>query len=241
MFYVDVREQELIGCMEGKEGMIVKQLPVGDIWMGMEVEEEGEEAKHKEGGWVIERKTIQDWEASILDGRYREQRGRILAYCQEHKTRPVYLLEGSWENGTGRLGKKALMKFMNRLIFHYQIPVFFTSSCEETAEWLVSLQEQWKETDPQKSIHKKMDDIKVTDGIHIQKKVNAGDPTIFAITCLAQCPGVSVKMAEAILQEHKTLQGVMEASIKQVESVKVGNRKVGPVVAKRLLDLLKAN
>jgi ERCC4-type nuclease len=244
MFYVDNREGDLIQIIESKEEgqelkeMRVKQLPVGDIWIG--VEGEGDDAKMQEFGFIIERKSIRDLEASILDGRYREQRGRILSYCQENKTRPMYILEGSYLSGTGRLQKKALMKFVNRLIFHYQIPVMHTASIHETAELLQALLEQWKETDPSKNLHVKTTEVKVTDGIHIQKKANAADPTTFAICCLAQCPGVSVKMAEAILQEHRTLQGVIQAPVKSLEQIKVGNRKVGPVVAKRLYDILHA-
>jgi ERCC4-type nuclease len=244
MFYVDNREGELIRILESKEegqettDMRVKQLPVGDIWIG--VEGEGDEAKMQEGGFIIERKSIRDLEASILDGRYREQRGRILSYCQENKTRPMYILEGPYVSSTGRLQKKAIMKFVNRLIFHYQIPVMHTASIYETAELLQALLEQWKETDPNKHLHVKTTEVKVTDGIHIQKKANAAEPITFAICCLAQCPGVSVKMAEAILQEFRTLQGVMQASLKSLELIKVGNRKVGPVVAKRLYDMLHA-
>ena len=111
MFCLDTRESELIKIFETAE---VKQLPVADIWIGV-IEE-----KMVEGGLIIERKSIRDLEASILDGRYREQRGRILSYCQENKTQPMYILEGNLGSATGRLQKKAIMKFINRLIFHYQ-------------------------------------------------------------------------------------------------------------------------
>jgi ERCC4-type nuclease len=242
MFYLDTRENDLIGIVSAKEDqktdMVVKQLPVGDIWIG--IEGEGEEAKMQEGGLIIERKSIRDLEASILDGRYREQRGRILAYCQENKTRPMYILEGSYLSSSGRLQKKALMKFINRLIFHYQIPVMQTATIYETAELVQALVEQYKETDPSKNLQVKTSEVKVTDGIHIQKKANAADPKLFAICCLAQCPGVSVKMAEAILEEYHTLQGVLQAEAKQMEQIKVGTRKVGPVVSKRLYDMLHA-
>jgi ERCC4-type nuclease len=72
----------------------------------------------------------------------------------------------------------------------------------------------------------------------VQKKANAADPTQFAITCLAQCPGVSVKMGEAILAECGSLKAVMEKSVKELGEIKVNNRKVGPVVSKRLHELL---
>jgi ERCC4-type nuclease len=231
MFLLDTRESDLIRIFEGTEGMAIKQLQVADIWIGMETND-----KISEGGVIIERKSIRDLEASILDGRYREQRGRILSYCQENKVQPMYILEGSLSSNTGRLQKKAIMKFINRLIFHYQIPVMQTASVQETSELIQALVEQWKE-DP-KNLQRTTEVIKVTDGIHIQKKANASDHRQFAISCLAQCPGVSVKMAETLIDTFKTLKGVIEAPVKDIENVKVGTRKVGPVVSKRLSDIL---
>ena len=218
MLYLDTRESELIKILEATE---IKQLPVADIWIG---------------DLIIERKSIRDLEASILDGRYREQRGRILAYCQENKAQPMYILEGNLGSATGRLQKKALMKFINRLIFHYQIPVMQTSSVQETAELLNALVEQWKD-DP-KNLQRATELVKVTDGIHIQKKANALDFKQFGICCLAQCPGVSVKMAEQLMEKFGSLKGVMEAPVKEIEELKVGTRKIGPVVSKRLHEIL---
>lgn len=231
MFWLDTRESDLIKLLNGMEGMSVKQLPVADIWIGIDDEE-----KMKEGGLIIERKSIRDLEASILDGRYREQRGRILSYCQENKTQPIYILEGLLSSNTGRLQKKAIMKFINRLILHYNIPVIQTISVQETSELIQTLVEQWKE-DP-KSIQRTTELVKVTDGIHIQKKANAGEHRQFAISCLAQCPGVSVKMAEILIDTFKSLKGVIEAPVKDIENVKVGTRRIGPVVSKRLNEIL---
>jgi ERCC4-type nuclease len=128
------------------------------------------------------------------------------------------------------------MKFINRLIFHYQIPVAQTASVQETAELIQALVEQWKE-DPA-SLKRTNELVKVTDGIHIQKKANAADYKQFGISCLAQCPGVSVKMAEALIEAFGSLKGVIDAPVKDIENVKVGARKVGPVVSKRLSEIL---
>ena len=231
MFLLDTRESDLITLLT--ENVQVKQLPVADIWIGVD-----EEGKMLEGGLIIERKSIRDLEASILDGRYREQRGRILSYCQENKTQPVYILEGSLNSLTGRLEKSAIIKFINRLTLHYQIQVLHSDSVKETAEIITALFQQWNETDPMKTIKHKTDLVKVTDGIHIQKKANAADYKQFGITCLAQCPGVSVKMAEALMEAFGSLKGVLEAPVKDIENVKVGTRRVGPVVSKRLNEIL---
>jgi len=221
---VDTREAELIKLFtDEKVDIEVKQLSVGDIWIG---------------DLIIERKSIRDLEASILDGRYREQRGRILAYCQENKTQPMYILEGGLHSHTGRLQTSAIMKFINRLIFHYQIPVVQTSSIKETAELLRAITEQQQEKP--ESLQRKTELVKVADGFHTQKKCNAQDPKQFSIASLSQCPGVSVKMAESLVTAFGSLKGVMDASVKDIENVKVGTRKVGPVVAGRLHGLLTA-
>jgi ERCC4-type nuclease len=219
---IDTREHDAIALLHDVP-IEIKQLPVGDIWIG---------------DLIIERKSIRDLEASILDGRYREQRGRILAYCQENKTQPLYILEGGLSSHTGRLTTAVIMKFINRLVFHYHMPVVQTGSLVETVELLKTIQEQQQEKP--ESLQRKTDLIKVADGLHVQKKVNAQDPRQFSIACLSQTPGVSVKMAEALVEAFGSLKGVMEASVKDIENVKVGARKVGPVVSKRLHELLTA-
>ena len=45
-------------------------------------------------------------------------------------------------------------------------------------------------------------------------------------------------MAEALIAMFGSLKGVMNAPVKDIEQVKVGNRKVGPVVSKRLHEIL---
>ena len=237
MFCLDTREADLISLLEKEDGCHIRQLPVADIWIGTEMKDENEEDQFQVG-IIIERKSIRDLEASILDGRYREQRGRILSFCHDKKTQPLYILEGALSSATGRLQKSALMKFINRLSLHYQIPVMQTESVHETAELVQALIAQWKE-DPE-SLQRKTDLVKVTDGLHIQKKANAMEPKQFGIACLAQCPGLSVKMAETLIDTFGSLRRVMDTPIKDVEQVKVGNRKVGPVVSKRLHELLHA-
>ena len=225
-------EEPIVQLARRAEEPQIKALPVADIWIGCQ------DGMPLEGAVLIERKSIRDLEASILDGRYREQRGRLLAFCHESKAQPMYVIEGSLSSSTGRLAKRALLTFLHRLTLHYQIPVMQTASIEETAELIDTLVEQWKE-DPT-SLQRTTDLVKVTDGIHVQKKANASDPTYFAISCLAQCPGVSVKMAETLITTFHSFSGIMKATVKEMEVVKVGTRKVGPVVSQRLHALLHA-
>lgn len=218
-------------------------LPVGDIWIGVSEGKEEKEATTEaateagtKGGLVIERKRMTDFEASFLDGRYREQRGRILAFCQAHQAQPLYLLEGPYSAGSGRLPKKTLMKLLNRLLLRYQIPIIHTQSAKESAEWIQATAEQWKEDAT--ALQRTQEKVSVVDGLHIQKKQNASDPRSFAIACLAQCPGVSLKMAESLMETYPSFTAILQLTAKEIEQHKVGARKIGPVVSQRLYGLL---
>lgn len=240
---VDYRETELIECLQ-RRGVPhrVEPLPVGDIWIGVPSdpkEQKDQDQKEPTGGLVMERKRITDFEASFLDGRYREQRGRILSFCQPLGAQPVYLLEGAWTSLTGRITKKAMIKLLNRLTLRYQLPLLHTHSVEETAEWVECLLEQWTE-DPT-ALKRTQELVKVSDGLHVQKKQNASDPKAFLMACLAQCSGVSVKMAESLVGSYPTLTQIMSRTAKELEDHRVGTRRLGPAVAKRLWGLLHAS
>jgi ERCC4-type nuclease len=242
---VDYRETELIECLQ-RRGVPhrVEPLPVGDIWIGVPLEpkEPNDQKDQKESiGVVIERKRITDFEASFLDGRYREQRGRILSFCQPLGAQPIYLLEGAWTTLTGRITKKAMIKLLNRLTLRYQFPLLHTHSVEETAEWVECLLEQWTE-DPT-ALKRTQELVKVSDGLHVHKKQNAADPKAFLMACLAQCSGISIKAAESLVGAYPTLTQIMSLTARELEDHRVagGNRRLGPAVAKRLWGLLHAS
>jgi hypothetical protein len=72
--------------------------------------------------------------------------------------------------------------------------------------------------------------------------VNAGDPKQFMIASLAQCPGISVKVAESIHTAFPTWTLLMAAEEKGIaDIVQANGRKVGPAVAKRLFTLLRSS
>jgi ERCC4-type nuclease len=226
MYILDIRERELIKLLPT---ISTQQLPIGDIWFGVDQE------TGKPKGIIAERKTIRDLEASILDGRYREQRTRLLSYAQETSSQPLYIIEGTFQQTTGRLSPESLMKTLLRFQYKYSIPVIQTAHIGETAILLNAIDKYYEE-DPT-NFQRSLEPLKITDAIHVQKKANATDTRHFAIACLSQCPGVSAKMAEAIITNYKSLKAFIEASEEEIASIKHGTRKVGPAVAKRLYAL----
>ena len=226
MLIIDTRERHLIPLVDG---CVQQTLPIGDIWIGHDT---------ASTALVIERKTIKDLEASVLDGRYREQKGRLLAFCQERNASPMYLLEGSYSTTTGRLKPESLMKLVARLQLKHGIAVLHTEDLKETALLVGALHAYWQE-DPA-NLAKETGTLTATAGIHVSKKANAEDPKQFLLQCLMQCPGVSLRIGQALITTYPSFASLMAATEKEIASVDASGRKVGPVIGKRLKGFLNS-
>lgn len=224
---LDNREHSLISLLPTAT---VQQLPVGDAWIKV-----GEQTK-----LVVERKTTADFEASFLDGRYREQRTRLLAFCAEQKAKALYILEGGLDGRRRSLDRPALQKLVHRLLLRYGVAVYFTrsteviKSTEDTAATLTLLAQQLMED----AAVFEGEQLSYTDVQHVTKKANKDDPKAFACAALQGCPGVSAKSAAAIWEVAQTWSRLLEMTEKELAEIKVGERRLGPAVAKRLRALL---
>jgi len=223
---VDTRERDLIPLLSWP----VRTLPVGDIWLGLSGEEVGP------GGVVAERKTTDDLEASIMDGRYREQRTRLTTYCQQRGAKPLYIIEGLMDRLWGKLTQDTLQKYLNRLTLRYGVAVIHTESLEGTAKLCRILASQI-EAEPTVFASTDPAALPYSSTVSVTKRGNREDPRNFAACALQGCPGVSAAAAEAILSLG-TLEQVFAASEAALAAVVVGKRKLGPAVAKRLYGLL---
>jgi len=230
---VDTRERELLPLLSPWPS---RTLPVGDIWIGLS----GEHVT--KGGVVIERKTTNDLEASILDGRYREQRTRLTTYCQQCGARPLYIIEGNMDRIWGKLSQETLQKYLNRLALRYGVAVIHTDAVEATAALCKTLASQIS-AEPDVFVLADPAALSYSSTVTVSKRGNKEDPTNFALCALQGCPGVSSAVAEAVLSAcGGTLTGVWAAEESTIASVAIKEkRKVGPVVAKRLYGLLHAS
>ncbi len=226
---IDVRESALHTALTVPHTM--KQLHIGDIHIGINTET-GHPAL------ILERKTFADFQSSIMDGRYREQRGRLLAGGAETGAKIGYILEGSPKMLRPPMTENSIMKLVSRLQFKHGIPVFRTNSVAHTAELVQMLYGQWHEDNS--SFASETVAQRATDGIHVVKKTNTEDPTVFGISLLCLVTGVSVKIAEAWLAAIGSTGAVIAAEQKTLADVKVGTRRVGDAVASRAISLWTA-
>jgi len=226
---VDTRERELLPLLSPWPS---RTLPVGDIWIGLSGEDVGT------GGIVAERKTTNDLEASILDGRYREQRTRLTTYCQQRGARPLYIIEGIMDRLWGKLTQETLQKYLNRLALRYGVAVIHTDGLDSTAALCKTLASQIS-ADPTVFVSADPAALAYSSTVTVSKRGNKEDPRNFAACALQGCPGVSASVADAVLEAFGgTLTGVWGAEEAALAATPVGKRKVGPVVAKRLWGLL---
>lgn len=207
----------------------IAHLPVADIWIGTEA------GVPLPNSVLIERKSVADFEASIMDNRYREQRSRLMSYATEKKAHVAYIIEGELDRLGARLTKQALMKHITRLALRYHIAVFQTSCIKETAELCQLLQDQWT-GDP--TTFEQPATMTYVETRGKTREENSDDPTVFLATVLQACRGVSSAGAKAIAAVYPNLEALMKATTETLAAIQVGKQKFGQVKATRLYTLL---
>ena len=140
MLIIDVRENKLIDLIKTKSQFPIYQtasLPVGDIII-----------RHSAGDItyeiILERKCVTDMIASIKDGRYKEQKIRLLSemVSSSNKVKIAYLLEGSIDELRAPPDKTILIGSVISSTFRDNIPILRTSSLQDTLDFIQRLYER---------------------------------------------------------------------------------------------------
>ena len=187
---IDCRENKIIQTIDTTFPFTTQQLPLGDFLIRDERQQE----------ILVERKTWQDLHQSRKDGRYREQRSRLLLYRENNSNVKIcYLIEGRYDDSF-EIEKKLLL----RLAFAYDIPVLYTTSLQDTVHFL--------------HLHMKLDDLnsyfeqRTIDIDQTESRVkscfptkNYDNATIFFQSSLTSIRGVSPLMANSITDIWPTL------------------------------------
>jgi ERCC4-type nuclease len=241
---IDIREDDLWAQLEpyrahdATEGWWVEKatLDVGDIAFYAATDVSGANPLA-----VIERKTAEDLGASQKDGRYREQRARLLA-LRGAKTAIAYLVEAphwspslstSWCRGT--FNEVNLQQAIVRLQLRYTIPVFQAANLKETTQWIRRIAKALA-ADPtvfQEGLATTACEAAAayTEAIHVKKADNNTPERIF-LSFLLSIPGLGKAAATAVAETTKnslvTLQTLTEEELCEI---KAGKRKLGKALA----------
>jgi Fanconi anemia group M protein len=92
---------------------------------------------------VVERKEVDDFASSIIDGRLFQQAVKL----KDAYAKPVIVVEGETLTGSGRVRPEAMMGAYASLLIDYGIPIVWTQKPSETAQLMfaISRREQFQE------------------------------------------------------------------------------------------------
>lgn len=243
---VDNREHKLIGELHQQFNQMsfnVEQLEIGDIVYKY----------NNDIVAVIERKTLDDYCASIADGRLHNQSIRI---GQLINTIVIYLVEGVCNSKEykfrGNITYDSLCSsFVNRIIKD-KFVVYRTQNIQETAHFVHKMSDKLEEyystnqvinSGDVQQVNSQVDYLKT---IKTSKKDNMTPHNCY-LCQLAQIPGVSIEIANAISRVHIKMSSLIShlekngnMSLKNLElSLSTGKtRKLGPVLSERIYTYL---
>ncbi len=164
---------------------------------------------------VVERKTRQDFESSIVDGRLFSQATSLSASVP----RAVIIVEGS-PDSESRLSRSALLGAYSSLIADLGCSIFFTRSPSATAELVFALacHEQFSKKQPL--------------SVYAKRRFRTLSEQQRAV--VEALPSVGPTLARALLEYFDTIENVMGAPESELRAVgKIGEKK-----AKALRQLL---
>ena len=220
---LDCREHKLIEMFPETE---TKQLDIGDI---LYVNSEN----HSVIKCIVERKTLNDLSSSIIDGRYKEQKCRLLS----SGIRVVYILEGISKNKFG-VKFSTLLSAMLNMQFRDNVTVIRTKDIEETAQILIMLKDKIKSIPDDGEARQ----IVYESSVNLSKKQNMNKDTVF-IKQLSCIPGVSDKIAKDITQVFPSMKELINKyssleSERECERVLTIIDGIGLIISKKVYNFI---
>lgn len=223
LIIVDYREKLLLNTLEEYNVTVESiNLEIGDIIL-----------KNNDTELIFERKTYSDLIASINDGRYKEQKLRLLNTYDSYNC--SYIIEGKCDTKN-----KAYSGMIINTQYRDKIRIFHTANINETAELICNIAKKL-ETQPDyfKNVATNLNDyicnVKVK-----TKKIENIDPETCYLLQLCQIPTISHKIALLIKNKYKNMtELIMELKDKSEEEKinelckidKIGTKKAKLIIS----------
>jgi len=232
---LDTREARLGSCLT-QQGIpfTVAPLDVGDLLI---------QTAEGEPLLIGERKSHADFAASNQDGRYREQRARLMA-ARGSGIAVLYILEGRWSPSEtavyGRTTEAQLKRLTTRLTLRYSMPIIASESIEDTGRWcrvlLAQLTEDPTVFQPESDAAGVTAMSGFTAALSLVKKGNK-TPGGTATAMLGAVPGLGSKRVSALLAE-KSIAELAAMDPSAISALVVGGKKIGDKLATTIAEAL---
>lgn len=217
---IDCREKDLSNQLTDLN-YIIEKLEIGDLIIETE-----------QNIIVIERKTCSDLISSILDGRFKEQKKRLLQFKQESikNCSIVFLIE---QNNYPSQFKKHLQSSLINLNFLYNFKIIYSKNTAESAEYIKCLL--------QKDFINETIELKTEEQLTSLKKFkkNCGySDFVKMINCI---DGISINTCLAIekngIDNMSTLIEILKNNPESLLNIKINEKKS---ITKNLINKLKS-
>ena len=208
---VDTRERILLEHMTESQDPVQKNvveiktqvLELGDVHIVIT-----DEKSNSRRTLVYERKTLPDMISSISDGRYREQKVRLLATYAQRDI--AYIIEGdSMHESLSRANHSVSSAYLN-MVYRDNIHLFFTKDVEQTSFFILSVCSKILST-PKNYLQAEADSKNISIGeytSHIKiksKKSHNITPDNCFLLQLSQIPTISHVVAKKIAAIYPTM------------------------------------
>lgn len=186
------------------------------------------EVRDEQGAVVfsIERKTMADWEASIIDGRYKEQKHRLMSMGY----RVAYILEGNERSRKKRkrISDAAMRGSLMNTSVRDGLCIIRTTDLADTAKLVTELE-------------RRLSKRKIKTGLQVpafkaSKRARMRGPTTILTRQLMCIPSISENIATRLIERFKTREAIVKAAKEEKALVefKINNRKLGLKAVKNI-------
>ena len=166
---------------------------------------------------AVERKTVDDFLQSIIDGRLFSQ----LSHMVTCFAKPIVIIEGEEDIYTLRqIHPNAIRAAIAAIAVDFRVPIISSQSEEETALFLYTIAKR-EQTEKNKSVNIRGEKKPLSDKF-LQEYLVAG------------LPGIGIGIARNMLKHFKTVEKVFTANEKELEAVE----KIGKLKAKKIRETL---
>lgn len=173
---------------------------------------------YKTLNYIFERKTLQDLQASIVDGRYKEQKARLLSNTSQKYI--TYIIEGDniLSSNMYSKNKSMIQGAYLHTMFRDNIRIIYTKNIEETATLILLLSTKIIDK-PDKFLHEEYTADKCyTDFVKLKKKkIDNIDFKSCFIMQLSQIPMISNVIAKNIHLTYTSM-GTLVKSLDKFET-----------------------
>ena len=161
---------------------------------------------------IFERKTLQDLQASILDGRYKEQKARILSNISQKYI--TYIIEGDniLSLNSYEKNKSMIQSAYLHTLFRDNIRIIYTRNYEETTTLILLIATKILDK-PEKFLYEEYTSDKCyTDFIKLKKKkIDNIDTKSCFIMQLSQIPMISNVIAKNIYSKYLSMGNLVKS------------------------------